>query len=127
MDLAAGLRAGIVTVVDGEDTAERIGSWDLPVLGTPRLLALAEEATVAAVREGLPSGHTSVGTVIKLDHLAASPVGMRVAVTAELTGAGGRRLTFSISATDARGTVIGSGIIERVVVDRGRFLSRLPG
>ena len=91
MDLAAGLRAGIVTVVDGEDTAERIGSGDLPVLGTPRLLALAEEATVAAVREGLPSGHTSVGTVIKLDHLAASPVGMRVAVTAELTGAGGRR------------------------------------
>ena len=127
MELAAGLRAEIVTVVSGADTAERMGSGDVPVLGTPRLLALAEEATVAAVAAGLPPGHTSVGTVIRLEHLAASPVGMEVAVTAELTEVDGRRLAFRVSATDARGTVIGSGLIERVVVDRETFLSRLPG
>ena len=100
MELAAGLRAKIVTVVSGADTAERMGSGDVPVLGTPRLLALAEEATVAAVAEGLPPGHTSVGTVVRLEHLAASPVGMEVAVTAELTEVDGRRLAFRVSATD---------------------------
>lgn len=127
MELAAGLRAEIVTVVSGADTAERMGSGDVPVLGTPRLLALAEEATVAAVAKGLPPGHTSVGTVVRLEHLAASPVGMEVTVAAELTEVDGRRLAFRVSATDARGTVIGSGLIERAVVDRETFLSRLPG
>jgi len=126
MELKAGLQAEIVTVVSHDDTAERIGSGDVPVLGTPRLLALAEQATVAAVRENLPPGHTSVGTVIRLEHLAASPVGMPVTVTAELTRVDGRRLVFGVTASDADGTVIGSGTIERAVVDRGKFLSRLP-
>ena len=126
MELKAGLQAEIVTVVSHDDTAERIGSGDVPVLGTPRLLALAEQATVAAVRENLPPGHTSVGTVIRLEHVAASPVGMPVTVTAELTRVDGRRLVFGVTASDARGTVIGSGTIERAVVDRGKFLSRLP-
>ena len=102
MELKAGLQAEIVTVVSHDDTAERIGSGDVPVLGTPRLLALAEQATVAAVRENLPPGHTSVGTVIRLEHLAASPVGMPVTVTAELTRVDGRRLVFGVTASDAR-------------------------
>jgi fluoroacetyl-CoA thioesterase len=126
MELKAGLRAEIVTVVSHDDTAERFGSGDVPVLGTPRLLALAEQATVAAARENLPPGRTSVGTVIRLEHLAASPVGMPVTVTAELTRVDGRRLVFGVTASDADGTVIGSGTIERAVVDRGTFLSRLP-
>jgi fluoroacetyl-CoA thioesterase len=126
MELKVGLRAEVVTVVSDDDTAERIGSGDVPVLGTPRLLALAEQATVAAVRENLPPGHTSVGTVIRLEHLAASPVGMPVTVIAELTRVDGRRLVFGVTASDADGTVIGSGTIERAVVGRGKFLSRLP-
>ena len=68
-----------------------------------------------------------MGTVVRLEHLAASPVGMEVTVTAELTEVDGRRLVFRVSATDARGTVIGSGRIERAVVDRETFLSRLRG
>ena len=65
--------------------------------------------------------------MIRLEHLAASPVGMPVTVTAELTRVDGRRLVFGVLGVDADGTVIGSGTIERAVVDRGTFLSRLPG
>ena len=119
------MRADVVTVVRRDDTAGHLGSGDVPVLGTPRLLALAEQATVTAIRDALPPGHTSVGTAVRLEHSAASPVGMEVTVTAELTRADGRRLVFAVTAADARGTVLGSGAIERVVVGRAAFLSRL--
>jgi fluoroacetyl-CoA thioesterase len=98
----------------------------VPVLGTPRLLALAEAATVKAVAAALDPGQTSVGTSIRLEHTAASPVGMPVTVTAELTAVDGRRLTFRVEAVDASGTVAGLGTVERVVVDRDTFLARLP-
>lgn len=120
-----GLRGVVSVVVGGEDTAVRVGSGDLPVLGTPRLLALAEAATVEAVA-GLGAGRTSVGTRVELEHLAASPVGMRVTVEAVLTEVDGGRLVFEFGATDARGVVVGKGRVERVVVDRERFLARLP-
>ncbi|GLW65894.1 hypothetical protein Arub01_41380 [Actinomadura rubrobrunea] len=122
MELGPGLRADIEVTVGRDDTAERVGSGDVPVLATPRLLALAEAATVRAVAGRLGEGRTSVGTRVELNHRAASPVGARVTVTAELTAVDGRRLSFAVSATDDRGTVVGDGIVERVVVDRARFL-----
>ena len=79
-----------------------------------------------ALDGALDPGQTSVGTSVRLEHTAASPVGMRVTVTAELTGVDGRRVTFSIEAKDAQGTVAGRGTVERVVVDRDTFLARLP-
>jgi len=114
-------------VVGAGDTAAALGSGDVPVLGTPRLLALAEAATVRAAAGVLAPGQTSVGTSVRLEHTAASPVGMRVTVTAELTARDGRRLTFAVEAVDAQGTMAGLGTIERVVVDRATFLARLPG
>ena len=126
MGPAAGQRADITVVVGQADTATALGSGDVPVLGTPRLLALAEAATVQAVAGALAPGQTSVGTSIRLEHTAASPVGMRVTVTAELTAVDGRRLTFRVEAVDASGTVAGLGTVERVVVDRATFLARLP-
>ncbi|WUI04583.1 thioesterase [Spirillospora sp. NBC_00431] len=125
MELRPGLRAERSVVVEQADTAVRLGSGDVPVLGTPRLLALAEEVTVAAVEECLDEGRTSVGTRVELEHRAASPVGMRVMVEAELLEVEGARLVFGCTATDGRGTVVGTGRIERVVVDRERFLARL--
>ncbi len=122
----AGQRAEITVVVGQADTAAALGSGDVPVLGTPRLLALAEAATVRAVAAALAPGQTSVGTSIRLEHTAASPVGMRVTVSAELTAVDGRRLTFRVEAIDAVGTVAGLGTVERVVVDRDTFLARLP-
>ena len=121
-----GPKAEITTVVGPADTAAALGSGDVPVLGTPRLLALAEAATVQAVATALAPGQTSVGTSVRLEHTAPSPVGMRVTVTAELTAVDGRRLTFRVEAVDASGTVAGLGTVERVVVDRDTFLAGLP-
>jgi predicted thioesterase len=88
------------------------------------LLALAEAATVEAVRGELGDGRTSVGTRVALEHRAASPVGVRVTVEAELAEVDGKRLVFAVNAVDERGPV-GSGRVERVVVERERFLARL--
>ncbi|TMR18067.1 thioesterase [Nonomuraea turkmeniaca] len=110
-------------MVEMEDTAKRIGSGDVPVLATPRLLALAEAATVRAVEQHLAPGETSVGTRVELEHLAASPLGAHVQITVELTEVDGRRLVFAFTAHDKR-TVVGRGTIERIVVDRTEFLAR---
>ncbi|MCT9931238.1 thioesterase family protein [Planotetraspora sp. A-T 1434] len=124
MRLAPGLRAEVLIMVEREDTAIRVGSGDVPVLGTPRLLSFAEGATVKAVQQYLDPGQTSVGTKVELEHLAPSPVGMHVEISAELTEVDGRRLVFSIRAVDKTGVLVGVGRIERVVVDRQRFLAR---
>jgi predicted thioesterase len=112
------------TVAD-TDTAAAVGSGDLPVLGTPRLLAWAEAATCAAVEDELDAGSTSVGTRVSLEHLAASAVGDAVRVTATLTHRDGRLLRFEVVAVDSREQVVGHGEVTRVVVDRERFMARL--
>ncbi|HEX4811599.1 MAG TPA: hotdog domain-containing protein [Nonomuraea sp.] len=122
MTLVPGLRAQLVIMVEMDDTAKRIGSGDVPVLATPRLLALAEAATVRAVEGHLAPGDTSVGTRVELDHLAASPLGTHVQVGVELTKVDGRRLIFAFEAHDKH-KVVGRGTIERVVVNRARFLA----
>jgi fluoroacetyl-CoA thioesterase len=123
--LSRGLTARIRTVVTEADTAIAVGSGDVPVLGTPRLLALAEAATVAAVAPHLRPGQTSVGTLVRLDHRKASPIGAQVEVSAELREVEGSRLVFGVAATDHDGALVGDGTVHRVVVDRERFLGRL--
>ncbi|SDQ41431.1 thioesterase family protein [Thermostaphylospora chromogena] len=122
MTLAPGLTARMLFTVDAEDTAQKVGSGDVPVLATPRLLAFAEAVTVQAIREHLEPGQTTVGVHVELDHLAASPVGTHVEVTAELTKVDGRRLVFGFTARD-RDRLVSTGVVERVVVDRERFLA----
>ncbi|NRQ36025.1 thioesterase family protein [Nonomuraea sp. NN258] len=124
MTLAPGLRSNLLIMVEAEDTAQKIGSGDVPVLATPRLLALAESATVQAVGPHLEPGQTSVGTRVELEHLAASPLGTHVEISAELTEVDGRRLVFAFVARDKH-AVVGRGTIERVVVDRAKFLQRI--
>ena len=94
MALAPGLLASVRIVVADTDTATAMGSGDVPVLATPRLLALAEAASVAAVTPSLESGVTSVGTSVAMEHKRASPIGAEVVVEAELTEVDGRRLVF---------------------------------
>jgi predicted thioesterase len=123
-----GARATLEFTVTDHDTAEAVGSGDLPVLGTPRLLAWAEAATCAAVAASLEEGRTTVGTRVQLEHVAASPVGARVSVTASVVHTDGRLLRFEVVAEHAVGEetkVVGHGEVTRVVVDRDRFLSRL--
>jgi predicted thioesterase len=122
-DRAAGTTLAF-TVTPG-DTAVEIGSGDLGVLGTPRLLAWGEAATCAAIADDLEPSQTSVGTRISFEHLAATAVGERVEVTARLAHRDGRLLRFEVVAVDSRDTVVGHGEVTRVVVDRQRFLSRL--
>ena len=110
-------------VTDG-DTARDLGSGDLDVLATPRLLAWCERVTCEIA--GSDDGSTSVGTRMQLQHLLATPVGGRVTVEAALTHVDGRLLRFDVSATDRQGRLAGTGEITRVAVDCKRFLSRLP-
>ena len=126
--VAVGLRATVRHVVGEADTAIELGSGDVPVLGTPKLLALAEAAAVAAVAPLLDAGQTSVGTAVHMEHRRPSPVGAELAVEAELTEIDGPRLVFMFIARGVGGDdVVGAGTVERVVLDRGLFLSRAAG
>ena len=123
-------QATLTFTVTDEDTAIAVGSGSLPVLGTPRLLAWCEAATCAAIDAALPDGGTSVGTRVTLEHLAASPVGAELEVTASTAYVDGRLHRFAVSARHVGGgagdgKVVGSGEVTRVVVDAGRFLARL--
>lgn len=125
MTLAPGLSAEVVHLVGNADTAEAVGSGDVPVLATPRLLALAEAATVAAVAGEVGPGRSTVGTRVELDHLVPSPVGRRVVVRATVEHVDGRLLRFEVVAHDpGDGRLVGHGRVTRVVVERERFLSR---
>jgi fluoroacetyl-CoA thioesterase len=121
MTLEPGLRAAFRYTVAGADTAAAVGSGEVPVLATPRVLALAEWATVAAVAGALDAGATTVGTRVELDHLAPSPVGAELEVRVVLERVTGRRLQFAVDLRDGDRRVA-SGLITRVVVDTGAFL-----
>jgi predicted thioesterase len=127
MAIVPGLRATLDITVSTADTATAVGSGDIPVLATPRLLALMEAATVAAVDGRLDEGQTTVGTRVQLEHLRASPVGAVVRVHAEVGHVDGRLVRFEVAAEEADGTLVAHGQITRIVVDRGRFLARLGG
>jgi predicted thioesterase len=119
----AGVRAEIKLTVEDDDTALALRSGDVAVLGTPRVVALCEEAAVAAIDGRLPEGHTSVGMRVQLDHLQPSAIGSTVAAEAVLEKVEGRRLTFTVSVRDHRG-LVACGKVTRVVVDTERFLDR---
>jgi len=122
--LAAGL-AGTATLetVGPADLASALGSGDLPVLGTPRVVALLEAAAVAALDGALAPQATSVGVAVRIRHLAPSVEGAAIRATATLVGVEGRRLLFRVEAADAVGSVA-DGEHERVVVERAAFLER---
>jgi len=113
-------------VVTDVDTALAFRSGDVPVLATPRVVGLAEEATVRAIAEALDEGQTTVGFRVQLDHLAPTPLGGEVVAEATLEAVESRRLTFRVSVNDGRG-LVAAGRITRVVVDRDRFLERTAG
>ncbi|MEU8256415.1 hotdog domain-containing protein [Micromonospora inaquosa] len=121
--LTPGLTAQVELTVTDADTAQAVGSGDVPVLGTPRVVALAEAATVAATATGMPPGSTTVGTRVELEHLAPTVVGRTVRAQALLAAVDGRRLSFEVTVSDGDQTVA-RGRVERILVDRGRFVER---
>lgn len=123
MSLQTGLSAVVELIVTADDTAENIGSGEVPVLATPRLIALCEQATMDAVEGLVPAGSTTVSMRVQLDHLAPSAVGVPVTAEATLEKIAGRRLTFTVSASDPRG-LIAAGRVTRVIVDVERFMDK---
>jgi fluoroacetyl-CoA thioesterase len=121
-----GLRATATMTVTDADTSIAFRSGDVDVLGTPRVVALAEEASVLAVAGELEPGTTTVGYRVQLDHLAPSAVGTVVKAESTLVHVDGRRLTFRVTVTDARG-LVAAGRITRVKVQRERFLEKAHG
>lgn len=114
-------RTGTASLVVGpKDLAVTLGSGDVEVLGTPRLVALCEEATVAAIADALEEGQTSVGMRVELDHLAPNRIGDEVTATAHVTAVERRRITFEVEATSS-GEVVGRGKVIRAVVTRTSF------
>ena len=123
MPVVPGLAASIELKVEPVDTAESLRSGDVPMLGTPRLVGLVEEATVAAIRDHLEPGMTTVGMRVQLDHLIPTPVGETVKADATVERVEGRRLTFTFSVTSNRG-LVSAGRVVRVVVNRDRFIEK---
>lgn len=118
-----GLRESRQLVVDERHCADRLGSGDVPVLGTPALLALAEGACVDAICEDLEDGQTSVGTWAEIEHLSPTTIGTEVEAAATLMGHHGRRLEFAVTIRDGD-EVVAKIRHRRVLVDRERFLEK---
>ena len=105
------------------DTALALHSGEVPVLATPRLIALCEEASLDALAGQVPEGYTTVGMRVQLDHLAPTAVGGSITAEATLEKVEGRRLTFTVSAADDRG-LVAAGKVTRVVVEIDQFLAK---
>ncbi|HEX5598761.1 MAG TPA: hotdog domain-containing protein [Micromonosporaceae bacterium] len=118
-----GLTARVELTVTDADTAQALGSGDVPVLGTPRVLALAEAASVAATSVRMPSGMTTVGIRVEIDHRSPTPVGRTVYASAQLAKVDGRRLLFEITVHDDSG-MVAEGWVERMLVNRHHFLKK---
>ena len=118
--LRAGLKGEATLVVGDEHTAPRVGSGQIHVLATPVMINLFEAAALAAVEALLPEGYQSLGTVLNVRHIAATPVGMRVTAVAEVTAVEGRTVHFRLEARDER-DLIGDGVHQRVVVNVAKF------
>ena len=99
----------------------------MAVLATPRLIAWLEAETLLRAAPLLHEGQTSVGTSVRVDHLKATPVGRSVEVSARLVSQDGARLGFEVTATDDSGALVGTGWIDRVVVERVRFTQSVSG
>ena len=125
-EFAPGMLARVELTVTDADTAQSLGSGDVPVLATPRVLALAEAATVAATARQIPGGITTVGTRAELTHKAATPLGRRVTATATLAKVDGRKLLFEVEVHDGD-TLVAEVRVERAIVDRQRFIEKALG
>ena len=119
-----GLKISRHLKVAPRDCADQLGSGDVPVLGTPTILALAEGACVTAIADELPEGQTSVGQWAEIEHLSPTPVGQEVDAEATLVGHHGRRLEFQVIVRQGD-EIVSKVRHRRVLVDRQRFLDKV--
>lgn len=122
--LKPGIRGEATVKVTPELTANRVASGVVEVYATPWMIGLMEKACSEAVQPFLPSGQSTVGTLVNVTHIAATPVGHTVRAEAELVEVDGRHLVFQVTAYDEV-EKIGEGRHERFIIDEARFLSRV--
>lgn len=124
MTAQQGDAAEVIHRVEDVHTAASVGSGDLPVLGTPIVVAWCEEATCAALN--LDDDQTSVGIRVEVDHVLASGVGATITASATVTELDGRQVVFEVAARDQDDRRVAGGRVRRAVVERTRFLDRVP-
>lgn len=118
-----GIKNQIELIVSEEKTAKKVGSGLLEVYATPAMIALMEQTAAESVEKELDEGMTTVGIKINVDHLAATPIGMKVVCNSTLVQVDGRKLVFEIEASDEAG-LIGKAYHERFIVDSERFMGK---
>lgn len=123
MAIEIGMTGEVRTMAEREDTALEVGSGSLLVYATPCMVALMEGAACEAIQKELPDEKTSVGTFLEVNHLSATPVGLEVWATAEVTAVDGNTITFQVAAFDETGK-IGEGTHKRAVINTQRFLDK---
>lgn len=123
MDITVGMKGEASTCVERADTALEVGSGELLVYATPCMAAMMEGAACAAIEDALEENQTSVGIALNIRHTSATPAGLEVRATAEVTAVEGQRITFRLEAFDESGP-IGDGTHQRVLVSTQRFLEK---
>lgn len=121
--MTVGIKHTVTEMVTKDNTADKVGSGLLPVYATPSMIALMEKCASECVAPYLEEGKASVGTMLNVKHVAASPIGIEITCTATLTEVDGRRLVFALEAYDEKG-LIGEGTHERFVIDTERFMAK---
>lgn len=124
--LEAGLKGQQEIIVTEEVTAKQVGSGTLPVFATPAMISLMENTAYKSVADYLEEGCGTVGTLMNVSHIAATPVGMKVTCETELVKVDGRALTFTVKAYDECG-LIGEGTHERFIIVEEKFLAKTNG
>ena len=124
MEITIGMKGTAETSVERQDTAYEVGSGDLLVYATPCMVALLEGAACEAILPALPEGKTSVGTLLNITHISATPVGMDVRAEAEVIEVDGNSVTFQVTAFDESGK-IGEGIHKRAIITSQKFLDKV--
>ena len=118
--LEKGIKGYQEIVVTQELTAKNMGSGVMDVFATPAMLALMEKTAFMSVMPHLNEGCGSVGTKVEIEHVASSPVGMKITCESELVEIEGRKLIFKVEAYDSKG-LIGKGVHERFIVENEKF------
>lgn len=123
MEITVGMKGEAFTDVERADTAKEVGSGDLLVYATPCMVALMEGAACEAISSALKETETTVGTMLNIEHISATPVGLEVRAEAVVISVEGKVITFEVTAYDEIGE-IGRGMHKRVIVNSQKFLDK---
>jgi len=121
--METGIKGYQETIVTEENTAIRVGSGSVRVFATPMMIALIEKTASKSIESSLEEGQSSVGTLVNVSHVSATPVGMKVWCETELVEIDRRRLVFKVSAFDECG-LIGEGMHERFIISVDKFQAK---